>query len=215
MIDPDRRRFQRMKLGKPLLAMMDDQNALILDIGLAGAFVEHYGSAMTGDRHDLTFRWKGEEVSFASEVRRTNVIRSAEGSGTTVSHSGFQFIKPHGDSAARLEDMMATFVGRILAAQKANASADAAQSGSMLFQMGDARRSRTRGFVTYAWDGKSWTRSHTQSPAQPRDGFTVAAYEDEEDLETLCRAWEAADQDGRTMIRLAAELSVNSTKTKK
>jgi len=47
---------------------------------------------------------------------------------------------------------------------------------------------------------------------QPRNGFTVGAYEDEDDLETLCRTYEAADEEGRSLIRLVAELSVNSEK---
>ena len=48
----------------------------------------------------------------------------------------------------------------------------------------------------------------TDTPQQPTDGFTVAAYEDEEELETLCRTYEQADEEGRSLIRLVAELSV-------
>ena len=211
MVGEERRRFQRMKLGKPLLAQMDGQSALILDIGLTGAFIEHYGAVKPGARFKLSFRWKGEEVAFVSTVRRTNVIRPASGTQGAVSHSGVEFESGMGDSTKKLEDMIATFVGRVLAAQKANANADASQS-TMLSEIGDARRSRTRGFLTYEWDGSKWSITHTQTGKQPKSGFTVAAYEDEEDLETLCRTWEAADEQGRTMIRLAAELSVNSAK---
>ena len=52
-------------------------------------------------------------------------------------------------------------------------------------------------------------RSHT-SPLQPEDGFTVASWEDEAELETLCRTYETSDDEGRQLIRLVAELSVNS-----
>jgi len=212
MVENDRRRFQRMKLGKPLLAMMDGQSALILDIGLEGAFIEHYGAIMTADRFTLSFRWKGEEIKFGCEVRRTIVIRAAEGSQATLSHSAVQFVETFADGPAKLQDMMGTFVGRVLAAQKANASADTAHSGAMLFQMGDARRSRARGYLAYLFDGTSWTCRRTQLGKQPRNGFTVASYEDEDDLETLCRTYEAADEESRNLIRLVAELSVNSTK---
>jgi hypothetical protein len=212
MVENDRRRFQRMKLGKPLLAMMDGQSALILDVGMEGAFLEHYGAAMTGDQFTLSFRWKGDEIKFRCEIRRTNIIRAAEESQATVSHSGVNFIEMSGDATAKLQDMMGTFVGRVLAAQRANASADAAQSGAMLFQMGNARRSRARGYIAYLFDEKSWTIRRTQLGEQPRNGFTVGAYEDEEDLEILCRTYETADAEGRNLIRLVAELSVNSTK---
>ena len=201
-----------MKLGKPLLAMMDGQSALILDVGMEGAFLEHYGAAMTGDQFTLSFRWKGEEVKFRCEVRRTNVIRPAEGSQATVSHSGVQFVEMIGDATAKMQDMMGTFVGRVLAAQKANAVGDATQSAAILSQMGEARRARARGFVAYLFDGKSWMIRRTQLGQQPRNGFTVAAYEDEDDLETLCRTYETADADGQNLIRLVAELSVSSAK---
>lgn len=191
---------------------MDGQSALVLDVGMEGAFLEHYGAVMTGDRFTLSFRWKGGEIKLRCEVRRTNVIRSAEGSQATMSHSGVQFVEMSADATAKLQDMMGTFVGRVLAAQKANANADTEQSGAMLFQMGNARRSRTRGFIAYLFDGKSWMIRRTQLGEQPRNGFTVAAYEDEEDLEMLCRAYEAADAEGRNLIRLVAELSVSSTK---
>ena len=101
--------------------------------------------------------------------------------------------------------MMATFVGRILAAQRANASADVDQAGAILYQLGDARRSRSRGYIAYLFDGKSWTCRPTQIADQPRSGFTVAAYEDEDEIETLCRTYEQTDEEGRRLIRLVAE----------
>jgi hypothetical protein len=212
MVENDRRSFQRMKLGKPLLAMLDGQSALILDVGIQGAFLEHYGAAKTGDRFTLSFRWKGDEIKFGCEVRRTDVIRPAEGNQSTVSHSGVEFVENFGDGPAKLADMMGTFVGRFLAAQKVNAAGAGDQSGSMLFQMGDARRVRAKGYLAYLFDGKSWTIRRTHLGQQPRNGFTVGAYEDEDDLETLCRTYEAADEEGRSLIRLVAELSVNSEK---
>jgi len=142
----------------------------------------------------------------------TNVIRHAEGNQSTVSHSGVEFVENFGDGPAKLADMMGTFVGRFLSAQKANAAASADQSGSMLFQMGDARRARAKGYLAYLFDGKSWTIRRTHLGQQPRNGFTVGAYEDEDDLEALCRTYEAADEEGRNLIRLVAELSVSSEK---
>ena len=212
MLQDDRRKFQRMKLAKPLLAMMDGQSALILDVGMGGAFIEHYGAMMSGDQFRLSFRWKGADVAFVCAVRRTNVIRAAQEGQATVSQSGVEFVETIGDSMPKLQDMMATFVGRILAAQKANAHATPGQSGAMLDQMGDARRSRSRGYIAYLWDGRHWVSRRTQIAQQPLNGFTVAAHEDEDDLEVLCRTYEAADDEGRMLIRLVAELSVNSAR---
>ena len=62
-------------------------------------------------------------------------------------------------------------------------------------------------------DGR-WIRNLTSDRKQPPDGFTVAAYEYESDLEALCLAYEVADEEGRAMIRLVSELSVNTVEPK-
>ena len=67
MVGNDRRDFERLRLAKPILALLDGQNALILDIGISGAFVEHYGLTNRGDRFTLLFRWKGTDVEFEKE----------------------------------------------------------------------------------------------------------------------------------------------------
>jgi hypothetical protein len=206
----DRREFQRLMLAKPILALFDGQNALILDIGISGAFIEHYGEAKIGQRQNLLFRWKGNDVEFVAEIAHTIIVRRT--ANAIVSHSGVRFLGPIGDAEARLNDMMATFVGKILAAQKANAGAVEPSDSVALVDLGGARRSRTRGYITYRLQGVTWTRELSETPTQPLNGFTVAAYEDEEELESLCRAWETADSEGRRLIRLVAELSARTVK---
>ena len=53
----------------------------------------------------------------------------------------------------------------------------------------------TRGYVTYRLQDGIWTREMSDTPTQPLNGFTVAAYEDETELESLCQTWETADSD--------------------
>lgn len=209
MSSDERRAFQRLKLTKPILATLDGGNALVLDIGLTGALIEHYGTPEPGDKFLLSFRWQGTDVEFVCEVARTRVVRAPGGDGeSTVSHTGLHFTKAIGDSTARLEDFMATFVGRVLAAQKANAAGEQrGENVTFLEQLGGARRSRSHGFVSYRLKGASWWRIPTSSSAQPDDGFTVGLHEDDEEVETLCRTYESADEEGRQLIRLVAELS--------
>jgi hypothetical protein len=205
----ERRNFQRLKLSKPILATLDGGNALVLDIGMTGALVEHYGRPDPGDTFVLSFRWQGTDVEFVCEVVRTTVMRQPGGDGESpVSHTGLRFTKPIGDSVSRLEDFMATFVGRVLAAQKANAAGEHRGDVTILEQLGGARRSRSRGgYVSYRLKGDAWWRVPTSSYAQPDDGFTVGAHEDDEEVESLCRTYENADAEGRDLIRLVAELS--------
>jgi len=216
MVDNDRREFQRLQLAKPILAIMKGQSALILDIGVGGAYVEHYGTLAEGERVSLAFRWKGQDVEYVCEVARSVVVRHpGPDMATVASHTGLHFVVGVGGAEKRLQDMMATFVGRVLAAQKANASGDEADiDATMLGQLGEARRTRSRGWLTYRLVGGRWSVARSDSARQPTDGFTVAAYEDEEELEHLCRTYEAADEEGRRLIRLVAELSARGVKRK-
>lgn len=213
MLTDDRRVFQRLRLARPILGTLDNQNALILDLGVSGAFIEHYGVTTSKRSCRLKIIWQGGDIEYESQVMRTLVIKVS--GPDLVSHTGLRFIKPIGDSEERLQDLVATFVGAVLAAQKANRDGVRVDSDHMaLMEIGGARRSRVRGFQSYRMqpDGM-WIHTTTRDPTQPPDGFTVAAYEYVEDLEVLCRAYEIADEEGRRLIRLVAEMSVQTVAT--
>lgn len=204
----DRREFQRLHLAKPILAQFGDGNALVLDIGVGGALIEHHGRAEPGEQRHLKFRWKGADVSFDCEVIRTRVVRERPNMETVTAHTGLRFIASHGRSDEYLNDMMATFVGRVLSAQRANASGMGGGPDALtLAQLGAARRMRSEGWMAYRFQDGEWTITPTNSPNQPDDGFTVAAYEDEDELRALCETYETANDEGRRLIRLVAELS--------
>jgi len=209
--EDDRRQFQRLKLARPILATVDGANALLLDVGVTGAFVEHQGRLQPGSTFTLTFRWQGDELELECEVVRTKIVKPSADATAVVSHSGVRFVDASAESNDKLRKMMATFVSRVLDAQRANASGDH-QSETLLGMVGEARRARSRGFVRYQLHDGAWSHELTQSSKQPHDGFTVGAHEDDEELEELCRTYERADEEGRSMIRLIAELSTSAVK---
>jgi len=130
-----------------------------------------------------------------------------------TSHTALRFVEAAGKSPQHLIDMMATFVGKMLSAQRANAHGTGGGPDAMtLAQIGGARRARTAGWISYRLTGGRWHIAASQSVIQPEDGFTVAAYEDEDELWTLCEAYEASDEEGRRLIRLVAELSASGVK---
>jgi hypothetical protein len=207
----DRREHQRLKLSKPILASMGGNNALILDVGLAGAFLEHYGTARTGERFPLVFRWQSGDVEFICEVMRSVIIRDPGGDGKSiVSHTGVRFAEALGDARVRLQDLITTFVTNILTAQKANASGELGESAgaTILARLGDARRMRSRRFVAYHFADGRWTTEPTEAQKQPGDGFTVGDHEDPDDVQVLCDTYAAADEEERHLMRLVAELSL-------
>jgi hypothetical protein len=207
----ERRQYQRLKLSKPILATLRSSNALILDISIGGAFVEHHGTMTTGERFNLSFTWKGEPVEFACEARRSIVVRAQSGAEPALSQTGIQFLEPVGDSAVRLREMIGSLLGRLLEAQKANASGEGGESAgaTILARLGEARRQRSRGFVTWRLKEGEWQSTPSTSSRQPLDGFTVGEHEEDGDVATLRRTYEAADAEGRNLIRMTAELSAS------
>jgi len=165
---------------------------------------------------NLLFRWMGNDVDLACEVVRSEVVRPVGGDHLNpVSHTGVQFIGAKAAALELLKDLIATQVGRVLAAQRANAAGEwmSLDAGDMVLEdLGRARRMRTSGYVSYRLKDGKWWRIPTRSTVQPDDGFTVAAYEDEEEVHTLCAAYERANEESRRLIRLVAELSVLSAK---
>jgi hypothetical protein len=211
MTSNDRREFQRLNLAKPILAQFGEGSALILDIGVGGALIEHHGRVETGDQKRLQFRWKGQDIAFECVVIRSRIVRDRPTLETVRAHTGIRFVEAHGRADEHLIDMMATFVGRVLSAQRANASG-AGGGPDALTQLGAARRARSEGWISYRWSDGEWLITPTSTPAQPEDGFTVAAYEDEDELCALCETYETANDEGRRLIRLVAELSAKNVK---
>jgi hypothetical protein len=210
----ERRRFQRLSLANPAVAALGGGAALVLDLGVGGALVEHQGEIPSGSPADLRIRWYQYDILLPSQIVHSRLVNPATGARTAVTHSGVRFVDLNAETRHELQTMMATMVGRILAAQKANArgdyEGDRIDSGAILSDLGRARRSHTGGLVSYKLKGNMWWRTPTTSVLQPQDGFTVAAYEDENDLQTLCEAYMTSDDEGRRLIRLVAELSVAS-----
>ena len=153
MSNDERRHFQRLHLTKPILALARGSSALILDLGIAGALLEHYGEAEPGERMNLSFSWMGEKIDLTCEVVRSEVVRPLGGDHLSkVSHSGVQFVGADEESLDALKDLIVTQIGRVLAAQRANAAGAQLALGAgdvVLEDLGRARRMRTRGFVSY------------------------------------------------------------------
>ena len=71
-------------------------------------------------------------------------------------------------------------------------------------------RGRDAAFLCYRLEDGVWHRRRVFLPEQPLSGFTVARSEDSEEIQHLCRVYAAADDEGRRLIRLFAELSVSN-----
>jgi hypothetical protein len=221
----ERRASQRLQLAEPIPAKLNDLDALLLDIGVAGALVEHGGSVVVGSDSNLRFDGPDGDIEFICEVVRSTSPQPLPAGvipfpGAEVEErkyqSGLRFLQALGDSAERLRRMLAEHVDKILRAQQANAMGNREQNvidgDSTITSLGAARRASESGFLVFRYGEDGWKKTFALLPDQPLDGFTVGAFEDERHLDGLCRAYEDADEQGRRLIRMMAELSINEAK---
>lgn len=216
-IRDERREFQRLDLERPVVGRFGATNILIVNIGVAGALLEHHAEVGVGDQRRLVFQWANFEIQLSAEVVRSTVERFT-GSGdkkTPVYRTGVKFLEAFGESDEWLRQMIAFYVTRALELQKANARGvpfDEASfpDPSMKKMMGG--RADSQGYICCRLDSDGWKRQSTLKAAQPEDGFTVSASEPNIDL--LCQSYEETGEEGRHLIRMLAELSVSGVQQK-
>lgn len=214
----ERRALQRLPLARPIHADLDGTSVLVLDLGVLGALVEHDDQIETGQKRTLSFIWETKKVEVRCEVVRSLVKRVvADGDRKLVFHSGLRFLEAEEGSDNILRRIIAAHVTRIIAAQEANAlgirERNRIDGDATITSLGAAKRGREDGYLSFRLGPDGWEKSRTQDTEQPLNGFTVAAYEDTDQLQSLCRAYEGADEQGRQLIRMSAELSISDPST--
>lgn len=194
----EKRGFQRLNLTRPIDGWFGDFPILLTNVSAIGAAIEHEEEIPPGSRALLRFFWGGEELELLAEIVRNDTQRS-----------GLKFVE---DSEA-LRRHIAASATELLRAQEANLSGDREHnvigdqtltSASEGMQIG--------GYITCMLTVSGWKRRRSMLPDQPREGFTVGAHEPEEQIDLLCRTYEAGDPEARRLTRLLAELSVAASR---
>lgn len=227
-----RRRVERIRLSPPLTGRIGAQSAVVIDISLMGARLEHQTPLTVGHKLKLWFSWRDEEFSLETLVMRCKLDRFSIGQdGLTVYHSGVAFQHANDESRLALRGLIEGQVIRALEEQKANARGDIPewiqkmpifQRGGMLtstraelvksfrdaIPLPASRIAQSSGYLCYRLEGRSWRKIRTRKPEQPVEGFTVLDNEDQEQLELLCEAYEISEAEMRRLIRIFAEMSI-------
>ena len=192
----ERREFQRLTLNPPIAGNLGTQRVRICEIGVLGARVEH-DEELAADALDLHFKHAGEEIAMRCQIVRT--------SGS--SESGLRFVAAIGESGDKLRDMLGILVTKEIDRRRTAPGRDPLPSHNV---DGDKTvRGADAGFLTYRFENGHWTKRAVFLPEQPSTGFTVARGSDSDEMQRLCRVYEASDEEGRRLIRLFAELSVS------
>ncbi|HJT15902.1 MAG TPA: PilZ domain-containing protein [Thermoanaerobaculia bacterium] len=192
----ERREFQRLNLNPPIAATLGSHSVRICEIGVLGARVEH-DDELGSDMLDLRFKYAGEQIAMRCQVVRT----------AGRSESGVRFIAAVGDSGDKLRDMLGILVTKEIDRRRTAPGRDPLPSHAV---DGDKTvRGNDAAFLTYRFEKGHWTKRPVFLPEQPSTGFTVARVSDSDEMQRLCRVYEASDEEGRRLIRLFAELSVS------
>ena len=206
----EKRASKRLPLTDSIEGQFGPARARVLEIGTIGALVDHPIPFPVGSTATLEFEHKGQTVKIDSEVIRTTMAGFPRDGETANYQSGLRFIQMEPAAAQAVESLIAGRAKEMLMSQAANAMGlQLPQSEKHGFAAAErSRRSRQPGFICFSFERGAWERTGTINPAQPNEGFTVAASEDPDEIENLCHAYESSDEEGRKMIRLLAELSL-------
>jgi hypothetical protein len=202
---PPKRRYERVKLLKPLLASVSGRRAYITDLSVAGFSVVHQESiGRIGDEPMLSFEWEGRKISVRCAIARTGVERAGTASSPTVYQSGLEISDVAQEGKNSLRELVHAYVERALDEQKANARG-VPPVAVQYQQTGTATE-----YVRHEYAAGKWKQHRTRNREQPINGFTIAADVVEAEVEMLRDAWKKGDRAMREIIRQTAELSINS-----
>lgn len=198
----DRRRFGRVQLHPPLPARLGDASVEIADVAMGGARVMSVARFAPGTTVELLFEWEGVEVRAMCRIIRCTVAQFAKAPGEkSIYQTGLQMVEVAGESDYLIRRMIATQVMRALDEQRANAFA--MPSVARLIEPHEVTRFRRCELN----DGR-WRRMETTSADQPSNGFTVDAAMPLKLVTMLCETFQRADEEGRRLMRVLAQLSV-------
>lgn len=226
MPSTNRRRYERVRLDHPLQGTIGPQSVVIRDLSLLGCGLEHHFPLQIGSTIQLSFPFHGDIIQIQSAVIRCKLERALGERDLSVYISGLRFTESATWQVSVVRELITSQVARALDEQKANARGDIPKylRSMAIFQDGiltahpaydeaqtslpSMRIARARGYVRYSLEGGTWRKKKTSDPVQPAEGFTVWAYEDSEQLEQLCQAYQRTDPATRSLIRIIAELSL-------
>jgi len=192
----ERREFQRLALTPPIAGTLGSQSVSILEIGVLGARVKH-DDDLDSEHLDLRFSYAGQQIAMKCQVVRT----------TGGTESGLRFLAAVDDSGNKLRDMLGILVSKEIDRRRTSPGREPLPSHTV--DGDNTVRGADAGFLTYRFESGRWNKRSVFLPEQPSSGFTVARSSDSDEMQRLCRVYEASDEEGRRLIRLFAELSVS------
>lgn len=190
---------------------LDGQPVTILAIDESGAVVEHsIANLVSPPAHRLQFAWEGEEIDLSCRVAAESVLQDLlSDERQKLTWHARLLIEASSDLTALLR-ARDSWKQQLQKRQEENLMGEsgAEPPSATMLSVGQAFRTHKYGYVAFVFRGGKWTSRENRSAEQPYDGFTVAAFESEQQIEILKLAYEEADREGRELIRRFAAASL-------
>ena len=196
-----------------MAARLSGMEVEVRDLGILGAGVSQLAPLPTGFHTTLVF--EKEKITLPCTLTRCEATPSPEG---MTYWAGVEFDLPDSVNARALRELMVREINAAINEWKKNARGELPDVLDHLPLFDTADRlvltrspKRTRQIQSYLWHrlmGGKWVESFVLDPAQPLDGFALPAEEPADQTALLRRAYEISDEQGRTLIRLMAQLAI-------
>lgn len=193
----DRRKFGRIQLIENHPSTIDGIPVRLTEISVTGARITHELRFPRSATNTLRIEWHGRMIRLQIEAVRSMLVRPGE------YQSGVHFVNTADDSDKLLRELIAEHVTRALNEQIANARG-VPPIGGYTYQIGKGDRYRKCEFISGAWK-----KTETGISSQPVSGFTISSEIDPGHVQMLCQTWLACDEEGRRLIQILAELSID------
>jgi hypothetical protein len=189
---------------------LDSQPVTILAVDESMIVVEHtIASLASPPAHRLSFVWEGEEINLSCAVVESTLQDFLSDERQKLTFHAKLMIEADSDRTAlvRARDSWKQKLQKRLEENLMGESGTEPPSAAML-SVGQAFRARKSGYISFFFRQGTWSSRESRSATQPDDGFTVAAFETEQQTQMLKLAYEEADREGRELIRRFAAASL-------
>ena len=197
------RKSQRVFLSTPLKGHLGATPVAVVDLGPAGAGLEHEGAIRMGDRLSLTIHWR-HPIRVTAVVRHSLLQQLASARSNATYHTGVEFDSASEDQTTLIEGVLIDEAREKIAEWEANMTGTRRQRLPSLTPI----PRKPHAFVWHHFVRGAWTTTTTRDPNQPIDGFAVCDDESDEKVQLLRQAYEWYDEDDRYMLRMMAQLAI-------
>ena len=149
-------------------------------------------------------------IEIRARVRHTKARKLAAGAGPIVYHTGVLFVAVTEVSGAAIENILIDDVRRRVAEWET--SLPRKRRGTVPPLGRTPGSDKPIAYLWYQYADGEWTRSASQDPNQPIDGFAVCDDEDPGQIALLCKAYERYSENDRYMVRLLAHVAIAERK---